>query len=58
MRTRLGLVILEIPIRRDERLPDAVQVGMAVGQSRRAIGRWKPLACLWTLLPEEGRDTE
>ena len=41
MRTGLGLVILEIPVRRDERLPDAVQVGVAVSQSRCAIGGWK-----------------
>ena len=31
---------------------------MAVGQPRRAIRRWKLLACLWTLLAEEGRNTE
>ena len=58
MRPGLRLVILEIPVRRDERLPDAVQVGVAVGQPRRAIGRWKLLASLWTLLAEEGRNSE
>jgi hypothetical protein len=58
MRTCLGLVILHIPVRRDERLPDAVQVGVAVSQPWRAVRRWKLLACLRPLLAEEWINTE
>ena len=38
MRTRLGLVILKVPIRRDKCLPDTVEIGVAIGRARRAIG--------------------
>ena len=53
MRTRLGLVILKIPVRRDECLPDAVEIGVAVGRARRAICGWKLRARRRTLLSEE-----
>src|SRR5262249_25284673 len=40
----LGVVILQIPVRRNHRLPDAVEVGVPVGRARRAIGGGK----LWS----------
>jgi hypothetical protein len=53
MRTRLGLVILEVPIRRYHCLPDTVQIGVAIGRARRAIRGWKLRARRRTLLSEE-----
>jgi hypothetical protein len=37
MWTRLGLMVFEIPIRGDERLPDAVQIWPTIREPWRAI---------------------
>ena len=39
MRSGLRFMVLKIQIRRDERLPNPVQVGMTVRHTRRPIGR-------------------
>src|SRR5207253_4022776 len=39
VRPRLRLVVFEVDIRGDERLPQAVQVGTTIGQARRLVGR-------------------
>src|SRR4029079_8972589 len=41
MRTWLRVMVLEIPIGSDKCLPDAVQIGTAIGKSRRAIRGWE-----------------
>src|SRR5688572_21852431 len=58
MRTGQGLVILEVPVRRDQRLPDAIQVGTAVRQPGRAIRPWELRASRAALLTEQRGNTE
>jgi hypothetical protein len=53
MRTRLGLVILQVPVRGHQGLPDTVQIGVAIGRARRAIPGWKLRTRRHTLLSEE-----
>src|SRR5262249_53673781 len=38
IRSWLRVMILNVPVSSDERLPDAIQVGMAIGHSRRFVG--------------------
>src|SRR5262245_22753213 len=53
MWTRLGVVILQIPVGGHHRLPHAVQIGMAVGRALRAE-RGRELWCRrWPLLTEQ-----
>jgi hypothetical protein len=44
MRSGLRFMILKVPVGSNERLPDAVQVGMTVGHARGPI-LWKLLTC-------------
>src|SRR5712691_7915905 len=39
VRSRLRLMILQVPIRGDERLPDTIEVGMTVRHARRSVRR-------------------